>query len=186
VSWEILTNQMTYFILLKNHTFKQFLLSFASILIYLSDETYFSQLLHSRSQSTPANLKLCSKIGQNVGVSWEILTNQMTYFICCCVLVNNGIHDFKWVVPDWKMWVTAIRLHYVNCSGDSWVEGVHRGLNKILKNHTFKQFLLSFASILIYLSDETYFSQLLILAPTRELAIQVSEAVQTYARGMKG
>ncbi len=28
--------------------------------------------------------------------------------------------------------------------------------------------------------------QLLILAPTRELAIQVSEAVQTYARGMKG
>jgi len=29
-------------------------------------------------------------------------------------------------------------------------------------------------------------TQLLILAPTRELAIQVSEAVQTYARGMKG
>ena len=28
--------------------------------------------------------------------------------------------------------------------------------------------------------------QLLILAPTRELAIQVSEAIQTYARGMKG
>ena len=28
--------------------------------------------------------------------------------------------------------------------------------------------------------------QLLILAPTRELAIQVSEAVQTYARGLKG
>lgn len=28
--------------------------------------------------------------------------------------------------------------------------------------------------------------QLLILAPTRELAIQVSEAVQTYAQGMKG
>ncbi|WXU00387.1 MAG: ATP-dependent RNA helicase DeaD [Catillopecten margaritatus gill symbiont] len=28
--------------------------------------------------------------------------------------------------------------------------------------------------------------QLLILAPTRELAIQVSEAVQTYSRGMKG
>lgn len=32
----------------------------------------------------------------------------------------------------------------------------------------------------------TKHTQLLILAPTRELAIQVSEAVQTYARGMKG
>ena len=31
------------------------------------------------------------------------------------------------------------------------------GLKKILKNHTFKQYLLSFASILIYLSDETSF-----------------------------
>jgi hypothetical protein len=67
---------------------------------------------------------------QNVGVLWEPLTNRMTDFICCCVLLNNGIHNSRGFVPDWKTWVTAVHLHYVNCSGDSRVEGVHRYLRQ--------------------------------------------------------
>jgi hypothetical protein len=37
---------------------------------------------------------------------------------------------FERAVSDWKTWVTTVRLHYVNCSGDSRVEGVHRYLRQ--------------------------------------------------------
>ena len=65
-------------------------------------------------------------------MSWEILTNQMTDFICCCVLVNDGIRDLKAVVPDWTTWVTAVRVHYVNCSGDIYESGFMRILSAIV------------------------------------------------------
>ena len=35
---------------------------------------------------------------------------------------------FERVVPDWKTWVTTVRLHYVSCFGDRRVDGVHRYL----------------------------------------------------------
>ena len=60
-----------------------------------------------------------------------ILTNQMTdnFHLLLCIF-NNGFQHLKGFIPDWKTWVTAFRLHYVNCSGDSWVEGVHRYLRQ--------------------------------------------------------
>ena len=62
-------------------------------------------------------------------VVWNINQSDDRFHLLLCTF-NNGIQDLKGFIPDWKTWVTAVRLHYVNCSGDSWVEGVHRYLRQ--------------------------------------------------------
>jgi hypothetical protein len=157
VSWEILTNQMTYFIcccvLVNNgiHDFKwvvpDWKMWVTAINIFymlrISKNTY--RVVRNINQSDDNSILLefyrwlchSKTLVAYFRAKFQVCRDALTfrvkqYFICCCVLVNNGIHDFKWVVPDWKMWVTAIRLHYVNCSGDSWVEGVHRYLRQFV------------------------------------------------------